>query len=82
MDTRLKEHQQLIRLEHPDTLTVAEHSVNFGHRIQFHITAFLATETRYVDCIVRNTIEIELHPNKMNRETVPDFKKDALAMFL
>jgi hypothetical protein len=68
MDTRLKEHQRHIRLEHPDKPAVSEHSVDFGHRIQLHNTSILATKTQYMDRIIREAIEIELHPNNMNRE--------------
>jgi hypothetical protein len=68
MDTKLKEHQRYICLEHPDKSTVAEHSIDFGHHIQLHNTSILATKTRYVDHIIRESIEIELHPNNMNRE--------------
>jgi hypothetical protein len=67
MDTRLKEHQRHIRLEHPEKSAVAEHSVDLGHRILFHNTFVLATKARYMDRIVREAIEIELHPNNMNR---------------
>jgi hypothetical protein len=67
MDERLKEHQRHIRLDHSDKSAVAEHGVNLGHRIQFHNTSVLATKTKYVDCIVMETIQIELHPNKMDR---------------
>jgi hypothetical protein len=68
MDTRLKEHQRYIRLEHPDKSAIAEHIVDLGHRIQFHKTSILTTKTRYMDHIVREAIQIELHPNNMNRE--------------
>jgi hypothetical protein len=37
VDIRLKEHQQHIRLEHPDKSAVAEHSIDQGYRIHFHI---------------------------------------------
>jgi hypothetical protein len=47
---------------------MAEHSVNLGHGIQFHNTSILATKTQYMNCIVREAIEIELHSNNMNRE--------------
>jgi hypothetical protein len=65
MDIRLKEHQRHIRLEHPDKSALAEHSIDQGH-IQFHIHIH-ATRTRYVDHIVREAIEIELHHYNINR---------------
>jgi DNA-binding IclR family transcriptional regulator len=68
MDTRLKDHQQHICLEHPDKSGMAEHSIDLGHRIPFHNTSILATKTRYMDHIIREAIENELHPNNMNRE--------------
>jgi hypothetical protein len=45
VDTRLKEHQRHVRLEHPEKSAVAEHSVDLGHRILFHNTSILATKT-------------------------------------
>jgi hypothetical protein len=63
---RLKGHQQHICFEHPNKSAVAEHSVDLEHRIQFHNTSILGNKARYVDCIVREAIEIELHPNNMN----------------
>jgi hypothetical protein len=32
------------------------------------IASTLTTETRLMDCIVRKAIDIELHPNNVNRE--------------
>ncbi|PNF24785.1 hypothetical protein B7P43_G16339 [Cryptotermes secundus] len=51
-----------IHLEHPDKSAVAE------HHIQLQNTSIFATKTRYMDPIIRETIEIELHPKNMNRE--------------
>jgi hypothetical protein len=65
---RLKEHQRHIRVQHPDKSAVAEHGIDQGHRIQFHNSSILATKTRYMDRIVREAIEIELHPYNINRE--------------
>jgi hypothetical protein len=62
VDIRLKEHQRHIRLEHPEKSAVAEHSIEQGHRIQFHNSSILATKFRYLDRIVREAIEIQLHP--------------------
>jgi hypothetical protein len=42
--------------------------IDQGHRIQFHNAYILATKTRYIVYIVREVIEIELHPYNINRE--------------
>jgi hypothetical protein len=68
VDIRLKEHQRNIRLQYPDKSVVAEHSIDQGHRIQFHNASILATKNRYMDRIVKEAIEIELHPYNINRE--------------
>ncbi|XP_033606939.1 uncharacterized protein LOC117282232 [Cryptotermes secundus] len=68
IDTRLKDHQWHIRLEDPDKSAVAGHSINMGHHIQFQNTSILATKIRYMGRFIRETIEIELHPDSMNRE--------------
>jgi hypothetical protein len=47
---------------------MAEHSTNLGHSIQLYNTSIPITETRYMDCIIREAIETELYPNNMNRE--------------
>jgi hypothetical protein len=49
VDTRLKEHQRNIQLEHPDKSAVTEHSVDSGHCIQLHNTSIFATKIRYMD---------------------------------
>jgi hypothetical protein len=68
VDIRLKEHQRHIRLQHPDKLAVAEHSIDQEHRIQFQNSSILAMKTRYMDRNVREVIEIEIHPYNFNRE--------------
>jgi hypothetical protein len=42
--------------------------IDLGHRIQLQNTSILATKTQYMDRIIREAIEIELHPDNMNRE--------------
>jgi hypothetical protein len=67
VDARLKEHQLHIHLEHQGKSAMVVHSVDLGHRIQFHNTYILATMTQY---IVMEVTETELHPDNMNREMV------------
>lgn len=47
---------------------MVEHSINLGHCIQLRHITILSTKLRYMDCIIREAIEIELHPNTINRE--------------
>jgi hypothetical protein len=68
IDTRLKEHHQHICREHPDKSAMAEKSINLRHRIHLHHTTILSTKPRYMEHINRETTEIELHPNNINRE--------------
>jgi hypothetical protein len=49
---------------------MAEHSINWGQRIQLYHTAILSTKLIYVDRIFREATEIELHPNNTNRRMV------------
>jgi hypothetical protein len=51
-----------IRLEHVDKSALAEHNIDYGHRIQFHNSSILASKIRYMERIVREAIDIELHP--------------------
>jgi hypothetical protein len=67
VDVRLKEHQQHIRIEHPGKSAVADHSVDHGHRIQFHNSSILATKPRHMNCIASQAIGIELCPYNINR---------------
>jgi hypothetical protein len=53
---------------YPDKLTVAEHSIDQGCRIQFHNSSILATKTGFMDRLVREAIETELHHYNINRE--------------
>jgi hypothetical protein len=55
-------------VEYPDKSAVAQHSIHQEHRIQFNSTCILSTKTRYMDHIIREAIEIELHPYNMNKE--------------
>jgi hypothetical protein len=47
---------------------MAEHNINLGHHIQLHHTTILSTRPGYMNHIIREAIEIELHSNNMNKE--------------
>jgi hypothetical protein len=65
IETGVKEHHQRIRLYHPEKSAVAEHSINLGHRIQLQNASILAKKSRWMDWIIREAIEIKLHPDNM-----------------
>jgi hypothetical protein len=68
IETRINEHHQHIRLGHPEQSAVAEHSMNLEHDILFQDTRILSTKSGYMGRFVREVIELELHPNNMNRK--------------
>jgi hypothetical protein len=57
-------------LAQPDKSAVAEHSISRGHRIQIQNTNILSNNSRYMDRLIKEAIEIELHPNNMTGRMV------------
>jgi hypothetical protein len=68
IEARRKEHMRHVRLQQPEKSTVAEQSIDTAHRIDFNDTSKLCTPTRYMDRLVKDAIEIRLHPNNFNTD--------------
>jgi hypothetical protein len=66
-ETRIKEHHQHIWLYHLDKSAMAQHSRDLDQCGQFQDTRILAMKTGCMECITREAIKIELHPDITNR---------------
>jgi hypothetical protein len=51
-----------------DKSAVAQHALEIGHRVEFSNTCRSAKTKRYMDRIIKEAIEIKLHPDNINRD--------------
>jgi hypothetical protein len=57
-----------LRLGQPDKSAGAQHALETRHRVEFNNTCRLARTKGYMDRIIKEVIEINLHPYYINRD--------------
>jgi hypothetical protein len=68
IEMRVEEHRWHICHFHPDKSAVAKHSINHDHKMRFQETQILGSKSGYMDRLIREAKELDLHPNNINQE--------------
>jgi len=68
VNLRVKEHQRDVKLKHVTQSALSEHNIEIGHQILFDKTITIANITLYFPRKYREAIEIQKHPNNLNRD--------------
>jgi len=68
IENRIKEHQRNTRLLQIDKSALAEHSLEQDHKIMFQNTEVLSRKSGYMERLIMEAIQVELHPENLNRD--------------
>jgi hypothetical protein len=68
IETRLKEHKRHLRLGQPEKSAIAEHWTECKNSVQFVDTKMLCRSNGFWDRLVKESIEIRLADNTLNRD--------------